>query len=96
MGKDILEKYPDLENSIESKKIDARFSILRRMVLSKELNDSDIKTKKKIKKYIKTRKKEIIKGNFNKKIKIATILLAIGEPVFKLFWKMYSKLKYEV
>ena len=94
MGKEIIKKYPNLETSVESKKIDARFSILRRMVLTKKLDSEDLEEKNKIIKYIKERKRKILKGNFNKKIKIATILLFFGERVFKLFWKLYSKTKY--
>lgn len=96
MIEDVLKKYPDLSDSIESKKIDARFSILRRMLLTKALSKEDKEEKDKIIKYIKERKKTILKSNYNKKIKIATILLLFGEPIFKFFWKLYSKLKYEI
>ena len=94
MGEKILKKYPDLYEAVESKRLDARFSILRRLVLIKKPNDSEIETKDEIKTFILSRKKNIISGNYNRKIKIATLLLSISEKCFKLFWKIYLKCKY--
>lgn len=96
MSEEILSIYPDLEESVESKKIDSRFSILRRMVLDKNLNKIDLQEKKTIIDYIKNKKSIIINGKFNKKIKIATILLMFGEKIFKIFWIIYSKIKYNM
>ncbi len=96
MGDKILKKYPDLFEEVESKKIDARFSIFRRMLVIDNLNAQDLEIKKEMKKYILQRRKKIIFGHYNKKIKIATILLLFGEKTFKFFWNLYSKFKYEI
>lgn len=94
MGKKILEKYPDLKNAVESKKIDSRFSILRRMVLVDDLDEESINEKEIIIKYLRQRRRKIIFGNYNKKIKVASFLM-INEKVFTKFWLAYCKCKYE-
>lgn len=96
MGEKLVQIFPELNCSIESKKIDARFSILRRIVLEEHLDCEDIAIKYSIINYIKERKKFILSGPFNKKIKSATLLLLMGEPVFRQVWKVYSTVKYEL
>lgn len=94
MGSVILNKYSDLRNEVSSKQIDSRFSILRRLVLIKKPTEEEKNAKKSIKKYILSRKRQIVTGPYNKKIKLATILLSAGEGVFRLFWYIYYKIKY--
>ena len=94
MCSDILKKYDDLSFEVESKKLDCRYSILRRMVMTKRLSIDDKKEMEKIKKYILLKKDTIYKGKFNKKIKLATFLLAININAFKFGWILYYKLKY--
>lgn len=95
MGEEILKKYPDLYYAVENKKIDSRFSILRRMILTDNLSIEDQDNMNKIIKYILNRKKKIIFGKFSKKIKIATLLLSINLIFFKFGWKYYCKIKYK-
>ena len=94
MGDAILNRYPDLSCVVESKKIDARFSILRRIVMIDEVDEDSQEAKEGIKKYILERKTKILFGKYNFKIKMATFLLCFGEDFFKCFWKIYTKLKY--
>lgn len=94
MCDDIEKKYPKLKKSTDKKRITARFSILRQMLIEK-LNDEQKKIVKGIKKYIKSRKWQIFKNpKIDKRDKIALISLLFGNKFFAFAWNVYSKIKY--
>lgn len=94
MCDDIESKYPELKFSTDKKRIVSRFSILRQMLVGK-LNEEQKTALKEIKKYIKTRKWQILKNpKIDKRDKIALISLMFGDKFFAFAWKVYSKVKY--
>lgn len=94
MCDDIENKYPKLKNSTDKKRITARFSMLRQILVGK-LDDKQKKVVKEIKKYIMKRKWQIFKNEkIDKRDKIALISLMFGNSFFAFAWKVYSKIKY--
>ena len=87
--------YPELKNSIERRRFYSRFNVLRQMVVSKNLDDKLIKKEDEIIKWIKDRKKEIMKNpKSSKRDKLALICLCFGKRFFELMWKFYERIKY--
>ena len=94
MCDEIDTKYPSLRDSTDKKRITSRFSVLRQMVVAK-LNEQERVAEKEIVKYIKQRKKQILKNNkMSKRDQIALIILLMGKGVFAFTWKVYCKIKY--
>lgn len=92
MCKEILQQYPKLVDTTIARRVHARFSVLRLMVSEKNLSEDMQKEKKIIKTFLKNHKKYILNSpNAPKRTKIAMRTLSLGEPVFKLSWKVYSK-----
>lgn len=94
MCNDIEKKYPNLKETVEKKRITVRFSILRMMRLKEQ--DIEVNEKREeIEKYIKNRRKDILKNkSMDKRDKIALISLMIGRRFFYFAWNMYCKIKY--
>ena len=94
MCEEVLERYPELKETLEKKKIAVRFSILRMIKLNekeKEVNEK----RKEIERYIKDRKKYILKNKeMDKRDKLALICLMIGRRFFYFSWNIYCKIKY--
>lgn len=94
MCDDINSVYPELEKSIEKRLVHSQFSILRQMLNSSNLDNEDIKNKRKIIKNLKSKAKEILtEKQYNKREKIAIIALFFGQSVFKYSWNLYSRLR---
>lgn len=94
MCDEIDEKFPQLKESTDKKRITSRFSILRQMLVN-ELNEEQKQVEQKIEKYIKQRKKMILKNKkMDKRDKIALIALMIGKKFFAFSWELYYKIKY--
>ena len=94
MCDDVENKYPKLKLSTDKKRITARFSILRQILVGKLDNEHKVVVKE-IKKYIISRKWQILKNpKIDKRDKIALISLIFGNGFFTFAWKVYSKLKY--
>lgn len=94
MCQEIVEKFPELYNYTEKKKITARFSILRQMLVS-NLSQQEKIEEKKIEKYLKKRAKYILDGKqFEKREKIAMLALLLGKRFYAFAWKIYCKIKY--
>lgn len=94
MCEDIEKKHPTLKDSTDKKRITARFSILRQILVGK-LDNGQKMVVKKIKKYIKDRKWQILKNTkIDKRDKIALISLMFGNVFFYFAWNVYSKIKY--
>lgn len=94
MCDNIESKYPELKCSTDKKRVTARFSILRQILVGKLDNEQKIVVKE-IKKYIKSSKWQILKNpKIDKRDKIALISLMFGNGFFAFAWNVYSKLKY--
>lgn len=94
MKKLINNHFPDLKVYSEKKYIDYYFSILRQLVFYK-CDDEIILTKKKVKKYLKSKILLILFSKiYNFKEKIAIFSLAIGEWFYKLLWIIFTRIKY--
>ena len=94
MQNKILNKYPELKETVIAKCISYKFSILRQMTNAK-LNSEMKKTKNEIKKTLKSQYKEILKSSKSgMKDKCAILSLLLGEWYFKLCWNLYEKIKY--
>ncbi len=94
MCDEIDTKYSNLKDSTNKKRVTSRFSVLRQMAVNK-LNEEEKVVQQQIVKYIKQRKKQILKNNkMSKRDKIALITLMMGKSVFAFSWKVYCKLKY--
>lgn len=95
MCDEIDKRYPELKESTDKKRITSRFSVLRQMLVE-QLNDEEKSIAKELEKYIKNRKKEIIKNKkMEKRDKIALTTLIMGENIFAFSWKVYNKIKYK-
>lgn len=94
MCDEIENEYPNLKDSTDKKRIASRFSILRQMLVNK-LNNEEKLIVKEIEKYIKQRKKDVLKNKkMGRREKFALITLMIGRGFFALSWKIYCKIKY--
>ena len=89
MCNDINKKYPDLKDYTEKRTINSHFSILRQMIFSK-LNKENKKKEKEIIKYLKSKRKVILKNNiYDKRDRFAITSLLVGKWFFKLSWRIY-------
>lgn len=94
MCDEIDNMYPDLVDTTVKKRITSRFSILRQILVN-DLNKEQKQIEREIEKYIKQRKKIILKNKkMDKRDKMALITLILGKKVFMLTWKIYYKIKY--
>jgi len=94
MCDDILSKYPYLLNSVCLRRMHARFSVLRQLVLAKHLSASQQSNKDKIINYLIKNRQYITKNPCaTLRDKVALYTLFFGEPIFKLFWKIYTLIR---
>ena len=90
MCDDIQSKYPYLLNSINLRRMHARFTVLRQLLLAKNLSATQKASKEKIVDYLIHHKDFITKNTCaNFRDKVALLVLMIGEPVFALLWRAY-------
>ena len=86
-------KYPSLKDSIDRRRMYARFNVLRQSIYSKDKNHKELS--KKIRKEILTDYKNVFLHN--KKLqfrdKVAYIALFFGLNIYKLFWMIYLKIR---
>jgi len=88
-------KYPNLSDTLNRRKVYSRFNVLRQMIKVKNLPE-DLKIKEdEIIKWLKQRKKEILKNpKSSKRDKIALMCLMVGKGFFKFVWNIYERIKY--
>jgi len=93
MASDVLKVYPKLEDSVQRRIFQSRFSILRQMVFA-NLDESLLKKKKEIIKYLKRNFWNILTNKkSDMRDRLAMISLLFGEKVYRLSWSLYLKLK---
>lgn len=90
----IQSQYPYLLNSVNLRRMQARFAVLTQLVLAKQLSPSQKAVKKKIINYLIVNKKYIFKNTHASfRDKVAMFSLLLGEPIFKLLWWTHSFLR---
>jgi hypothetical protein len=83
--------FPYLINTVNLRRMHARFSVLRQMALAKNLTSAQKQKEQEIISYLKSNKQYITKNPYATfRDKIATYTLLLGKPVFKLSWQAYS------
>lgn len=91
------DKYPALQDITNLRRMHARFSILRQMVLAKPTPADHAKfqqTEQGIITYLHTHKTWVLKNPYSsKRDHFAMRSLLLGRPVFKLAWQVYTKLR---
>lgn len=97
MCDEINQKFPKLHDVTNLRRMHARFSILRQMVLAKPTPSDRTKfdeTEQGIIDYLRTHKAWVLQNpHSGKRDQLAMRSLLLGLPVFKLAWKIYSYLK---
>ncbi|MBO7720408.1 glycosyltransferase family 2 protein [Candidatus Saccharibacteria bacterium] len=94
MCDEIEARFPYLINTVNLRRMHARFSVLRQMVLAKELGSIDQAREQEIIDYLKEHKKFVTKNPYaTSRDKLAIYTLLIHKNIFKLAWQIYSKLR---
>lgn len=90
---DIIKKYPELIEECESRKVVARFSVLRQMLNTELTNEEKIKEKEIIEYLKKNYKKILNTKKTSKRIKLSLILLLINKKILKVGANIYERFK---
>lgn len=97
MCDEIDQKFPNLKDVTNLRRMHARFSILRQMVLAKPAPAERAQfrqTKQGIISYLHEHKAWVLQNHYaDKRDQLAMCSLLLGLPVFKLAWKIYSWLR---
>lgn len=84
-------KFPYLINTVNLRRMHARFSVLRQIALVKSLTDTQKQKEQEIINYLKSHKTYITKNPYaTLRDKLAIYTLLLGKSVFKLSWQTYS------
>lgn len=84
-------KFPYLINTTNLRRMHARFSVLRQMMLAKNLTEPQKQKEQEIIKYLKSNKKHITKNPYaTLRDKLAIYTLLLGKSIFKFSWQAYS------
>ncbi len=97
MCNDIDQKFPSLQSVTNLRRMHARFSILRQMVLAKPSAQDKVKfqqVEQEITQYLLQHKDWVLRcPDASRRDRLAMRSLLLGRPVFKLAWKIYSRLR---
>lgn len=94
MCDDIEAKFPYLINTVRLRRMHARFSVLRQIVLVKNPDPSVIAMEQEIIKYLLENKKFVTKNpHATKRDKLAMTSLVANKNLFKIAWQIYSKIR---
>ncbi len=85
------DKYSQLYEETQKRRVYARFNVLRQILNCKYENK---KIEKELIEYILKRRKKILFTNYDLRTKIAVICISMGKNFFKSIWKLYYKIKY--
>ena len=87
MAEDVTERYPELKQGALRRQVYARFSTLNQM-----LDADEPELRREMTEYIRKHRGQVLRDrNAPKRDKIAILALALGLPVYKAMWKVYSK-----
>ncbi len=97
MCDDIDAKFPNLQNVTNLRRMHARFSILRQIVLAKPAPEDQVKfqqVEQEITSYLLQHKNWVLHcPDANRRDRLAMRSLLLGRPVFKLAWKLYNQFR---
>ncbi len=97
MCDDIDAKFPNLQNVTNLRRMHARFSILRQMILAKPIPEDQVKfqqVEQEITSYLLQHKNWVLHcPDANRRDRLAMRSLLLGRPVFKLAWKLYNQFR---
>ena len=94
MCNDIESKFPYLLNTVNLRRIHARFSVLRQIVLIKNPDTATRNMEQEIIKYLLAHKKFVTKNpHATRRDKFAIHTLMLGKGFFKFAWTIYSKIR---
>lgn len=97
MCDEIDQKFPNLKAVTNLRRMHARFSILRQMVLARPAPQNRTqfqRTEQEIVNYLREHKSWVLKNsNSSRRDQFAMRSLLLGLPVFKLAWKIYSRIR---
>lgn len=92
MCADIDRAEPSLKNVTNLRRMHARFSVLRQLAFLKSPSPREAAVKKGIIAYLKNHKHYILKNpESNRRDRLAIKTLLLGEPIFKLSWRIYAR-----
>lgn len=87
MARDVVGRYPDLKAAAVRHQVYSRFSTLNQM-----LDADEPELKREMAEYIRKHRWQVMKDKkAPQRDKIAILALALGLPVYTLFWTVYSK-----
>lgn len=88
------EKYPSLIESTRLRRMHARFSILRMVVVLKDKSEKELALEKEMAKYLREHKDWVLKNEeAGRRDKFAMRSLLLGSGVFGASWRVYKKLR---
>ena len=94
MCAEIAQKYPRLVSVTNLRRMHARFSILRQMVLVRSKASQSEKfrsTEQEIITYLRARRADILRNpNASVRDRLAMLTLLMGKPIFALSWRIYN------
>lgn len=94
MCSDLEIKFPYLVNTINLRRMHARFSVLRQILLAKNLTPEQVAKEQEIIHFLKTNKKFITKNPYaTTRDKLAIHSLLVSKQLFKLSWLIYAAQK---
>lgn len=94
MCDDIEAKFPYLINTVRLRRMHARFSVLRQIVLVKNPDPSIVAMEQEIIKYLLENKQFVTKNpHATKRDKLAMSSLIANKNLFKFAWQFYSKIR---
>ena len=94
MCDDIEAKFPYLINTVRLRRMHARFSVLRQIVLVKNPDPSVEAMEQEIIKYLLENKKFVTKNpHATKRDKLAMNSLVVNKNLFRIAWQIYSKIR---
>ncbi|MBR5621369.1 glycosyltransferase [Candidatus Saccharibacteria bacterium] len=86
--------FPYLLNTVNLRRMHARFSVLRQMAVSKNLTATQKAKEQEIVSYLKEHKTFVTKNPYaSLRDKIAIYTLLLGKSLFKISWQIYSALR---
>ena len=94
MCKDVEARFPYLLNTVNLRRMHARFSVLRQVILVKNPDATTIAIEQDLIKYLLKNKKYITKNpHAKRRDKIAIYALMINKNLFKFAWMLYSRIR---
>lgn len=92
MCDEVEQNFPELKNTVNCRRMHARFSILRQMPSGRKLSPELRAAQKQIIKYLRVHKDDVLKNpESTPRDHIAMRTLLAGTPVFKGAWKVYTR-----